>query len=233
MHYRFSTRQEHDLDTFLLQSAQLVFGEEQVAQSRKIRDTLRNYKLRILNLQTNSFTIDVNHVQMFIVVTVCDTTVVLNITKRCASISTPINTKVFYLERTHFFGYFIFDPVAYNMAQSLVNIHDDTCQHIVRFALGAHTSEYTFEQYLKDMYQSLITRQPRITRILGDNDTVIEITVKISSCNLVYTQCRVHIENKKDGKDMTIHSSPLFETLKDLLFSNNNNIPYEQFYVIK
>lgn len=233
MHYRFSTRQEHDLDAFLLQSAQLVFGEEQVAQSRKIRDALRNYKLRILKLQTNSFTVDIDHVQMFIVVTVCNTTAILNITKKCNNMSTLVNTKVFYLERTHFFGYFVFDPVANNMAQSLVNIHDETCQHVVRFALGAHISDYTFEQYLKDMHQSLITKQPRITRILGDNDTIIEITVKIMICNSIYTQCRVHIENKKDGKDMTIHSSPLLETLKGLLFSNNCNIPYEQFYVIK
>ena len=231
MRYRFSNRQEHDLDAFLLQSAQLVFGEEQVKHSPRIRNTLRDYKLRILQMKTCSFTIDVNHTQMIIFATVCNTTVVCTVKKQYKYTSTFINSKVFDLERMDFFGYIVFDPGVNNLAQTLMNIHYAINDHIITFSHGAHVFEYTFEQYTRDLYSALTEKCPKVTRILGDDDTVIEVTTTITRNRTRDTTFTVCIENKKTEEKTEIHASPLFDMLESLLLSNNDVIQYEHFYV--
>lgn len=232
MHYRFSNRQEHNLDAFLLQSAQLVFGEEQVKRNSKIRNTLREYKLRILQMKTCSFTIDVKHVQMFIFATVCNTTVVCTVKKQYKYISTFINSKIFDLERVDFFGYTVFDPGMNNLAQTLVNIHDAVSDHIVTFSHGVHVFEYTFEQYTRDLYSALTEKCPKVTRVLGDDDTAIEVITTIARNRTREATFTVCIENKKTEEKTQIHANPFFDMLETLLLSNNNNtIQYEHFYV--
>lgn len=233
MRYRFSNKQEHDLNAFLLQSAQLVFGKEQVKHNSRIQNTLRDYKLRILQMKTGSFTIDVNHTQMIILITVCNTTVVCTIKKQYNYASIFVNDKVFDLERVDFFGYIVFDPNMNNLAQTLVNIHCAINDYIVTFSHGSRVFEYTFEQYTKDIYNALTKKCPKITRILGDNTTIIEVVTTITRNRIRDTKFTVCIENKKTEEKIEICASPFFDMLENLLLSNSDIIQYEYFYVKK